>query len=57
MGFRPRGPKPRRICLGLFLPRPSALVNQQWPFAEHSDCRNVSQLLMQPFLNYKLPNG
>jgi hypothetical protein len=33
-----------------------ALVNQQWSFAGWGD-RDVSQLLIQPFVNYNLPNG
>jgi hypothetical protein len=34
-----------------------ALVNQQWSVAGDSDRRSVSQLLIQPFVNYNLPDG
>ena len=34
-----------------------ALANQQWSFAGDSDRRSVSQMLVQPFLNYNLPDG
>lgn len=34
-----------------------ALVQQTWSFAGNSDRRNLSQALVQPFLNYNLPNG
>jgi len=34
-----------------------ALVNQQWSFAGDSDRRSVSQMLIQPFVNYNLPDG
>jgi len=34
-----------------------ALVNQLWSFAGDSDRKSVSQFLLQPFLNYNLPNG
>lgn len=33
-----------------------ALANQQWSFAGWGD-RDVSQLLIQPFINYNLPHG
>ncbi len=33
-----------------------ALVSQQWSFAGWGD-HNVNQLLIQPFVNYNLPNG
>jgi hypothetical protein len=33
-----------------------ALANQQWSFAGWGD-RDVSQLLIQPFINYNLPDG
>jgi hypothetical protein len=33
-----------------------ALANQQWSFAGWGD-RDVSQLLIQPFVNYNLPDG
>jgi hypothetical protein len=33
-----------------------ALVNNQWSFAGSGN-RDVNQLLIQPFLNYNLPNG
>jgi hypothetical protein len=33
-----------------------ALVNQQWSFAGWGE-QDVSQLLIQPFLNYNLPDG
>jgi hypothetical protein len=33
-----------------------ALANQQWSFAGWGD-HNVNQLLIQPFVNYNLPNG
>jgi hypothetical protein len=34
-----------------------ALVNQQWSVAGDSDRRSVSQMLIQPFVNYNLPHG
>lgn len=34
-----------------------ALANQQWSFAGDSDRRSVSQMLIQPFVNYNLPDG
>ncbi|MBP1777183.1 MAG: neuromedin [candidate division NC10 bacterium] len=34
-----------------------ALANQQWSFAGDSDRRSVSQLLVQPFLNYNFRDG
>jgi hypothetical protein len=33
------------------------LVNQQWSFAGDRDRRSVSQMLIQPFVNYNLPDG
>jgi len=33
------------------------LANQQWSVAGDSDRRSVSQLLIQPFVNYNLPDG
>ena len=32
-------------------------MNQQWSFAGDSDRQNVSQMLIQPFVNYNLPDG
>ena len=34
-----------------------ALANQQWSFAGDSDRRSVSQMLVQPFLNYNFRDG
>ncbi len=34
-----------------------ALANQQWSFAGDSDRQEVSQTLIQPFINYNLPDG
>ena len=34
-----------------------ALANQQWSVAGDSARRSVSQLLIQPFVNYNLPDG
>jgi hypothetical protein len=34
-----------------------ALINQQWSFAGDSDRQNVSQMLIQPFVNYNLADG
>ena len=34
-----------------------ALINQQWSFAGDSDRRDVSAMLIQPFVNYNLPDG
>jgi len=33
------------------------LANQQWSVAGDSDRRSVSQMLIQPFVNYNLPDG
>ena len=33
------------------------LANQQWSVAGDSDRRRVSQMLIQPFVNYNLPDG
>lgn len=33
------------------------LVQQVWSFAGNSDRRSLSQALVQPFINYNLPNG
>ena len=34
-----------------------ALVRQLWSFAGDGDRQDVSQLLIQPFVNYNLPDG
>ena len=34
-----------------------SLVQQVWSFAGNSDRRSLSQALVQPFINYNLPNG
>jgi len=34
-----------------------ALINQIWSFAGDSDRADVSRMLLQPFLNYNMPNG
>jgi hypothetical protein len=34
-----------------------ALINQQWSFAGDSDRQNVSQMLIQPFVNYNFHDG
>jgi hypothetical protein len=33
------------------------LVRQLWSFAGDDDRQDVSQMLIQPFVNYNLPNG
>lgn len=46
-------------AMGLTIQGPwvvGALVNQQWSFAGWGET-DVSQLLIQPFVNYNLPNG
>ena len=34
-----------------------ALVNNAWSYAGDEDAPDVNQLLLQPFINYNLPNG
>ena len=34
-----------------------ALVNNVWSFAGDSDRRDVNQMLIQPFVNYNLPDA
>ncbi len=33
------------------------LANQQWSFARDSNRRSVNEMLVQPFVNYNLPDG
>lgn len=47
-------------AVALTMPKPwvlGLLVRQLWSFAGDDDRRDVSQLLIQPFINYNLPNG
>ena len=34
-----------------------ALINNVWSFAGDSDRRDVNQMLLQPFVNYNLPDA
>jgi hypothetical protein len=49
---------PTAVALTMHGPRVfGALINHVWSFAGDSDRRDVNQMLIQPFVNYNLPDA